>query len=206
MKKYLAVAALLLLSFSVGYAVKPRWQVPLGPGRTDTVAAEQLLHRIENLTLERDGLRARLESVQSRPPAVVVRTDTVVTPPDTVFLPVLRTTAAGRLTIPVLIADSLPGTYRPEVWRGFDTSDCDDGWSVQDGVLVCDRARLGHIGLGVASSFSTDFDTQRPAAFPLIAEVGLYWTPSYRSTWEVSTSVGTDQRVRLTIRKLWRLF
>jgi len=196
-KQFLVVAALLVLSFSVGYAVKPMPDPGLEPGRTDTVPTARFQRMVANLERERDGLRARLEAVESRPPRIVIRTDTVPGPPDTIFLPLLSASSRGRLTIPTLIADSAKG-FRGEIWRGFDTSDCDDGWSVQDGVLVCDRPRLGHLAFGIQVGFGTDRNA--------VAEAGAWWQPTYRSTWDVGASLGTDGRARLTVRKAWRLW
>jgi hypothetical protein len=155
--------------------------------------------------MERDGLRARLEAVESRGPRIVIRTDTVVQPPDTVFLPILHASSRGRLTIPALVADTVDG-YRPEIWQGFDTSDCDEGWTVQGGVLVCDRARFGHLSWGIEASFANPLLNQGLTGEPLIAGLGVYWQPSYRSTWDVGATIGTDGRARLTIRKAWRWF
>jgi len=204
-KQFLVVAALLVLSFSVGYAVKPDGRVGPGPDRTDTVSAARYQRMVLNLQRERDGLRARLEAVESRGPRIITRTDTVVQPPDTVFLPIISASARGKLTLPALIADTLDG-YRPEIWQGFDVSDCDDGWSVQNGVLVCDRPRLGHLSWGLQVGFGMDFLSRTAVADPVIAELGLWWQPTYRSTWDVGTSLGTDGRARLTVRKAWRLW
>lgn len=199
MKKYLPTAALVLLALFAGYAAKPSGPKPR-LARTDTVPPAQLLEDIESLRQDNLGLKERIAGWEATPPRIVVKTDTLVTAPDTVFYPYFRASHRGLLTIPVLVSDSLPH-YRPEIWRGFDISDCDDGWTVQDGQLLCNRPRLGHLWVGLDSNLNYQSDMVQ-----LVATAGLYWRPTYRSGWDVYAAVGTDGRAYLGFRKRWELW
>jgi len=198
-KRHLATAVLVLVALCAGYAARPTRPIEQ-PARTDTVPPARLLEQVEALKLDNLGLTQRLQGWEVRPPRVVVRADTVVLPPDTVFLPLLRASARGLLTIPVLVSDSVP-YYRPEVWRGFDVSDCDNGWVIQGGDLLCNRPRLGHLSFGFDSNLTYQSD-----GVQLVGAAGLYWRPTYRSGWNAYLTVSTDTRGSFGLRKAWEFF
>lgn len=164
--KYFGWAVALAFVFFVGRAVGESGD-PVVVTEVDTVTVERYGALVEELRLERDGLRARLEGIEARPPRVITRVDTLVPAPDTVVR-FLSVDPRGRLSVEFLTArDSL---YAPELQRGIDVSDCDEGYTVQDGTVLCDRARFGHLYLGPRVSLD-------PALF-------ARWVPSYRSPWE----------------------
>lgn len=206
----LGTAALVSLLWLVAWAIKDaRGGSPRVVTRTDTVevAPAQLLDSLAALERRADGLMARIRGLERRDPSLVIRADTVVLPPDTVLLPVLRVTAAGRLSVPVLLrADSI--NYRPEIRAGYETADCDDGWSWTPDGLVCDRARLGHLWLGGGVTMTRAMTSlwHGGAIGEPYGEAGMWWRPSYRSGWAIRLTIGTDRRLRLGVRAGWRLW
>lgn len=165
------VAVGLLLALGRSSAPSPQVVAP----KTDTVPPAAMVASLEALRITNGGLMDRIRAHEARGPEIIVRTDTVVTPPDTVFR-ILNIDAAGRMAYGVLVRrDSL---WAPEIHAGIDVSDCDHGLSVEGGLVVCDRARLGHAEL----RFTLGTETA----------IGLGWTPSFRSTWDVF--VGYDGR------------
>ena len=162
------VAALVLLFFGKAWGERREPEVVT---RVDSVTPARYAETLAGMRLENDGLRARLRGIESRPPRVIVRTDTVVAPPDTVYR-FVNVDSRGSLSVEVLHrADSV---YVPELHTGSDISDCDDGWQIRDGEVLCDKARLGHLYVGPWLS-----------THPALA---VWWTPSYRSPWEASIS------------------
>lgn len=135
----------------------------------DTVTTERYAGLVDELRLENNGLRARIEGIETRPPEVITRTDTL-------YLPAVAHGTVriedGSLAVEVMVleADSLRPAYRPELHQGIDVSDCDEGYSIQDGEVICDRAQLGHLYVGPWLSL-------KPA-------LAVWWEPSYRSPWE----------------------
>lgn len=138
------------------------------------VTPPEYAETVEALRLDREGLLARIRGLEARRPDTVLVVDTVYLP--AIAHGTARIDRSGRLTVEVLrlqpAADSVDAAYRPELHQGIDVADCDDGFTLQDGEVVCDRARLGHLyalgGVGVRASFA-----------------GLAWEPSYRSLWEI---------------------
>ena len=198
------IGVALVLSASAGWALRPDVVETI----TDTVIVElpptELLDRIDELQIENEGIRARLEGRELRAPSVIYKTDTVVGSPDTVFA-ALRIDAGGVATIAPLIlgSDSIPG-YRPEIWTGIDLSDCDDGLSVTGGTIVCDKARLGHLE---AFLRLTGGHPLLPGTSDIFqASTGLLWTPSFRSTWAVEVAIDITGRVYLGLQKSVRIF
>lgn len=153
--------------------------------RVDSVVPAEYERRVEALTLERDGIRARLEAIEARPPRIITRTDTLTIPPDTVIR-FVAVDSRGSLSLDLLTArDSL---YAPELHEGIDISDCDEGYTIEAGEVTCDRAALGHLYVGPIAS-------RRPS-------LALWWQPSFRSPWEagVSYSGAWDVWVRRGVR------
>lgn len=135
--------------------------------QVDTVESGEYRAIAESYRIESEGLRARLEAVENRPPERIIRTDTVIQPPDTV-LRFVTVNSRGRLAFELLLRrDSL---YAPEIHAGVDVSDCDEGYAVQDGQVVCDQARGGHLYAVVGAGVR-------------YANSGIEWEPSYRSLW-----------------------
>lgn len=144
--------------------------------RVDTILPAAYAATLRGLRMDNDGLRARLEGVEDREPEVIVRTVERVLPPDTVYR-FVNVDSRGRLGIELLtrpdVPDSLGNELRaPALYTGIDISDCDDGWQVRDGEVLCDSSQLGHLYVGPWLS-------RRPS-------VAVWWTPSYRSPWEAS--------------------
>ncbi|MEE8391873.1 MAG: hypothetical protein V3S14_13900, partial [Anaerolineae bacterium] len=101
----------------------------------------------------------------------------------------------GELSVefltPTPTADSVEVGYRAELSTGFDISGCDDGWAIQDGAVLCDRARLGHLFVFAQAGNRS--------------LLGTMWTPSYRSPWSV-TIAHTGSEWDIGIRRAWRLW
>lgn len=184
----------------MGYSCRePGETVVLNSVRVDTVAPAAMTALLENAVLENAGLRAKLRGYESRPPRQIVRTDTLISPPDTV-LQLVRVDGRSLITAPLIKADSL---YAPELHR-FDVGDCDDGWSWSAGVVVCDRARFGHLSAYVEAGAELDpFGTTHPTA---AVRLGLQWTPSYRSPWRASLVMAPTGRLTAAIGRSWQLF
>lgn len=199
------IAAILLLGLGAwaGSCMAPD-PPPAVVGQTDTVEipSTALLDLIDDLELERDGLRARLEGVEERPPRMVVRSDTVLAECPAAVITAGRTDRGGILQLGRL--DQVPGGWSPTLERGVDLSDCDEGWSIGPGGVSCDPARAGHLVLYGAAA----------AAYPLVpgsdagvvGEAGVSWEPSFRSTFRVDLYATTRGTAELRIRKGWRLF
>lgn len=200
-KAILAVA--LILAASAGWALRPDVVRTI----RDTVIVElpptELLDRVEALRIENEGIRARLEAREERPPSVILRSDTVISPPDTVFAG-LHVDAGGRATLAPLILETDSVAYRPEVWQGIDVSDCDEGFSIVGGEIICDRARLGHLYgfLGLSGGQPLLGDSRDV----FDATVGLLWRPSYRSGWAVEVAADVTGRVYVGVRREIRIF
>ena len=157
----------------------------------DTVALKVYAQRLERARIETEGLRARLEDVQSRPPRTITHTDTLVLPPDTVFR-FVTVDSRGSLSVDMLIQSGTNKVARaPELHAGMDVSDCDDGWAIQSGTVVCDRARLGHLYLGLNTGTEI--------------WAGAWWEPSYRSPWNVYVGHTGSEWVA-GLRRGWRIF
>lgn len=191
----LTVAVLVALAVFVGKAWGGAGRTVEVVTRVDTVAPADYQDQLRAFYLERDGLRARLEGIESRAPEMIVITDTVITPPDTV-LSFINVDSRGDLTLEVLtvtesgglVPDSTPFRYRPALYTGIDISDCDEGWQIRAGAVTCDRARLGHLWVGPELARSPG--------------VAAWWRPSYRSQWEagVSWSGSWDFSLRRGVR------
>ena len=195
------VGVAILLAASAGWALKPEVVNTIH----DTVIVElpptELLNRIDALQIESDGWRARFEGREERRPSVIYTTDTVVVAPDTVFA-AFRIDAGGLATLaPLIRADSL---YAPQIWEGIDLSDCDEGFSIIAGKIVCDKARLGHLEAFLALSGGYPILGGTQDAFD--ASAGFQWTPSYRSTWNVELAIDVTGRAYLGLRKGVRIF
>lgn len=147
-------------------------QPPVVVSEIVNVTPPVMLERIAAIHIENNGLRARVRLLESRKPQRITRTDTVVTPPDTVYSG-LRVNSGGRLAIATLLAVDSTEKRRPELMEGIDVSDCDDGWSVQSGNVICDRT-WGHVYL--MAHLSTD------------PGVGAYVERTFRSPWRLSVA------------------
>jgi hypothetical protein len=195
------VGVAIVLSASAGWALKP------GVVKTirDTVIVElpptELLDEIEDLAIENRGIRARLEARELRAPSVIYTTDTVVPPPDTVIVS-FRVDAGGVATLaPLIRRDSL---YAPEIWSGINLSDCDEGFSIVNGNVVCDRARLGHVEAFLRLTGGAGLSGDSGDVFG--ASGGLQWTPSYRSGWAVQLGIDVTGRVYFGLQRGIRIF
>lgn len=199
------VAAILLLGLGAwaGSCMAPD-PPPAVVGRTDTVEVPSpaLLAMIDDLELERDGLRARLEGVEERPPPVVVRSDTVLAECPAAVITAGRTDRGGILQLGRL--DQVPGGWSPTLERGIDLSDCDEGWSIGPGGVICDRARLGHLELYGAAAVAYPLAPGSDAG--VVGEAGLSWSPAFRSTLRLDFYATTRGTAGLRIRKGWRLW
>lgn len=174
---WLAIAAMLLFAGdAIGKKVRG---IPEAITNTviQTVAPAEYTAILEDYALPEGGLRGFIEGIEERNPAVIIRTDTLVPPPDTVIR-FLSVGDDGNLTVEILTdtiiqVDTLAQTdtlYVPQVRTGINVADCDEGFTVQAGQVLCNRARLGHLYLGPSASL------KNAGAF-------LLWEPSYRSLW-----------------------
>lgn len=201
-KVVLAVA--LVLAVAAGWALKP------GVVRTINMVETIDLPPTDFASLWLEGqreigtLRGRIEGLQSRPPSVIQRTDTLFAPPE-VCVAGIDVDAGGVATLPLLYLDSDSLAYRPERHVGIDISNCDDGFSVTDGEVICDPARLGHLYLGVRLDAVYPIGLERESS-PFSAGAGAYWRPSYRSKWEIGAWLETDQRLRIGLRRGIQIF
>ena len=201
--KWFALACVCALVGFFAYGVGRGHSPSGGEGRPVTVPVEQAAYeaRVEALTIDRDGWRARFEGVTTLMPDTVYVVDTLVQAPDTI-LRFVSVDSRGRLGIELLTRPALPTDvgntvpdyerWQPELHAGIDISACDEGWSVEGGVVACDRPRFGHASLAAVASRS-----------PSIA---LLWTPSWRSPWEAGISFDGqrwDFRVRRAAIRLW---
>lgn len=182
---WFSLVVLCALAGFAGYGWGREW--PSGGGGSPVeipvdVAAYEA--RLEALTIDRDGWRARFEGVVSVMPDTVYRVDTLVLPPDTV-LRFVSVDSRGRLSVELLTTPSnfaqdsasapdLPGGMQPELRTGYDVSECDEGFSLEGGTVACDRSRLGHLYVGVEAS-------RHPS-------LTAWWVPSYRSPWSAGIS------------------
>lgn len=141
---------------------------------TETVIQEVTPQEYQDLlaehSLEPGGLRGFIEGIQERPPRVITIVDTLIPPPDTVFR-FATVDSRGFLSLEMLsLRDSL---YVPQLRTEVNVSDCDEGYSINNGRVVCDIARFGHLyavpGAGLRGAFA-----------------GLEWERSYRSSWQFS--------------------
>ena len=191
------VGVAILLAASAGWALKPSAVVVQDTVRVELPPTE-LLDRIDALQIESGGWRARFEGREERPPSVIY---TVRPPPDTVFAAV-RVGAGGWATLaPFIRADSL---YTPEIWEGIDLSDCDEGFSISGGDIVCDKARLGHVQAFLR--LTGGYTLPGAPTSPVGAATGLEWAPSYRSTWGVEVAIDVTGRVYVGLQKGLRIF
>lgn len=162
------------------------------------IPSEELERKIQDLTIERDGLRARLEAVEAREPRIVYRDTTVyVEIPVPVCSEVVAVDDRGQLSAGVF--SRVDGGWQRSMPTGIDVSDCDEGFSFGPEGVTCDRARFGHLDLALGARLV--LPEQVPAG-----EIGLAWRPSYRSTWAVDALVTTRETFELRVRKGLRLW
>ena len=200
MKASVTNVVAVVLALWVGRCFAPAI-TPVVITRVDTVPYAAFRDTVANLRLESEGLRAKLAGRSSVRAVTIVRTDTLVLPPDTV-LQLVSMSDDGTLSVaPLVRVDTL---WAPELHR-FDIADCDDGFSWAAGELVCDRARLGHLGLyaTVGASYAP-FVAIPNAALNMGA--GIEWTPSYRSPWRASLEMAPTGRVALAIARKWQIW
>lgn len=193
MRLWHVIVAVFLLA--TGWQVGARAGEPVTLVVQDTVALEELERRLEAQRIRGDGLMAALENRQARGPDTVWVTDTLVSPPDTVF-EFIRLNERGNLTASRYTRDG--ELYAPQVTT-YNVSDCDEGFQLEGGTVICDKARFGHLYLLTALSSS-------------YAGAGLRWTPGYKSRWalEAMYRQGRDElelgawHIQATIA--WELF
>lgn len=184
------VTALILLSVGVAWGQSRGGSIQVVTVR-DTLTAQAYSVRLTEMRVQRDGLRARLAGIGELQPTTIYVTDTLVSPPDTIIRFLRVDNRTQTLSIEFLMPDSVTVGLRPELHTGFDISGCDDGWAIQDGTVLCDRARLGHLSL-IADIGTT-------------STLGTIWTPSYRSPWSV-TIAHTGSKLNIGVRRAWRLW
>ncbi len=174
-----AVAALF-----VGVALAPEPEVVT---EVREVTPQALQDTLDGLRIKNEGLVAKLKGIESRPPRVILRTDTVVSLPDTVYSFV--DVRGGNLTFDLF---SRPDSTR-ELHQGVNIRDCDDGYQINAGVVLCNKARLGHLWL--AGEF----------AYPL-PSIGVVWRKSFSSGFEVYVGLSSAGTPVLRVRSGIRLF
>lgn len=177
-----------ILAFAAG-----RDSAPTPPVITvvDTVVPEAFVEALEASQTEVGTLRARLEGVSVLQPSTIIRTDTVFTPPDTVVQSFRLSN--GTLTIaPLIRRDSV---WVPEI-STYTVDNCDESVSFQNGQVVCDPARLGHIWAGLGVMAGTD------GVFPTLATM---WKPSYQSPWLASVMT-TGVRHSIWVQRSIQIF
>lgn len=152
------------------------------------VTPAEILQERDELRQSASGLRARIRGLENRVPAVVERADSVVSPPDAGF-EIASVSAAGSLTLSTFDLRNATAEIQRDIFVG----DCDDGFVIQPGSVICNRARLGHLYL--YGSASSEYGS-----------AGAYWTPSYRSTLRISAGYTTDQRIEVRLTKGLKLF
>lgn len=149
---------------------------------------------------EASGLRERLaDALRGRSRVHVdtlIQYDTIIQP-DTVLLYV-TIDGDGRASVDAGVkADS---GYVPET-RRLNVAGCDDGIAIGPSGVVCDKARLGHLEVFASVGASRETLTWEP-----VASAGFAWSPSFRSTLELSAYVDTRRAVGVRLRKGVRLF
>jgi hypothetical protein len=163
-----------LLLVAVGYSFA-RAGEPTVVTVTDTVTVDEYKSIADDLLIERDGLLSRLRGITERAPEVVYVVDTLIAAPDTVIR-FVTVDGSGRLSYEMLSArDSL---YAPEIRSRINVSNCDDGYQVLNGSVLCNKALLGHLWVG--------------AGIWGEPQIMAWWRPSYRSSWELGVGYGTS--------------
>lgn len=193
MRFWYVTAALLLLA--IGWQVGARAVEPVTVIVQDTVALSELERRLDAQRIRGDGLVAAMENRQVLAPDTIWVTDTLVSPPDTVF-EFIRVNERGNLTASRFTIEG--ELYAPQITT-YNVSDCDEGFQLEGGTVICDKARWGHLYL--LSSIS-----------PAYASAGLRWTPGYKSKWALEAMYrhGRDElelgswHIQATIA--WELF
>jgi hypothetical protein len=161
-----------------------------------TVAPQEYRDILEHYELREGGLRGFIEGIESRPPRIITKTDTLVLP--AVAQGRARVDRSGQLTLEVLRLAPDTAAYVPELHEDIDVSDCDEGFAINAGEVLCDRARLGHLYVVPASTLH-------------YASATLLWKRSYRSGWWFRAGPhfpydGTPWRVDIEVARALRIF
>lgn len=160
------------------------------------VTSAELEKRVQELMLERDGLRATLAGIEARPPRIVYRDTTVyVEVPAPSCAEVVAVDSRGQLSAGVY--SRVDGGWQRSMPTSIDVRDCDDGFTFGPNGVVCNRSRLGHLELGIGARAVV------PDIGP-VAEAGLRWRPSYRSTWSVRAVATTRETFEIGVWKGWQ--
>lgn len=187
-----AGAIVLLSALALGLGYKATHRMPPPVVRVDTASAaawrQVAEKRQAELTL-RDGvigrLKDELEGLEQRKPQRIVVYDTVIPPAETRRDTVLRYLVAtgGRVSVGALLPEDSAGGRRPVELQRIDVRDCDDGFAIAATGTICNRARWGHLELGVGVNASVRLAPvgELPQAAAL---AGARWRPSFRSTFE----------------------
>lgn len=187
-KAVVLAVAVGVIAFMFGRDTAPK---PTVVTQIDTVIPQAFQDALQDARLEVGSLRSRLEGIRPVTPVTILRTDTLVLPPDTV-VQFFRITG-GQITVaPLVRRDSL---WAPEI-STYRVGNCDESLSFQDGQLICDPARLGHLWLGLGVDAGTD------GVYPTLAAM---WKPSYRSPWFVSMQ-STGIRHSLWVQRSVQIF
>jgi hypothetical protein len=172
-----------LLLWLAGYHVASRGTISQPSTTVSTYDALQLANRLEQERARVTGLRARLEGLESRTPDTLYMVDTIVMPPDTVF----ETVTVRDGTLVSSWITRLEEGWSPRV-SVYTVRDCDEGFSLTGGTVVCDRARAGHLYA------TAELESGRAA-------LGLAWTRSNDSPWYFTFGYDGEWRVGVLYRK-----
>lgn len=174
----------------------------------DTAAASAYRARIQELEAdvgERDGvisqLSAALKAQEQRRPHSIVVYDTVIDVRRDTLILGAQQDSRGRLTIDIATPDT--AGHVPETRAGIELSDCDDGWTIRGGAVLCDRPRLGH--LSIIARGGVAYETASGVLSPSL-QAGIRWQPTFRSSWSAEATVDQAGIVRIGAEKQLRLW
>lgn len=172
-------------------------------------ARDSLEHELAAVRGQLRGVSGKLATAKAMLRGLEERVATTVTHYDGVYVPGPRDTLMlpgtvirdGMLSIMGAIPDT--AGWLLTKFGGIDVRDCDDALTFVGASVICDRARLGHLEVYGAVGGSTLLPAI--AVLPR-AELGLEWSPSFRSTWAVRAYVDTDRRATAMVKRGFRIF
>lgn len=148
-------------------------------------------------------LRAHIAGLENREPATVTVYDTVIDlRRDTVAI---RTTINGDGKLEIMGAIPDTAGWLATRFADIDVRDCDGGIDIIGTTTICDRPRLGHMEVYGAAGAGYPLARSVGNTVP-VAEVGLQWTPNFRSTWAVRAFVDLDARATLMVQRGLRIW
>jgi hypothetical protein len=171
------------------------------PDTANAAAYQARAQELEAAAQENSRLKAALKALEQRRPERVVVYDTIIDiRRDTVILGAQQD-SHGRLTVDLATPDS--AGHRPETRTGIQLGDCDDGWTIRAGSVLCDRARFGH--LSILARGGTAYDTGAGVLSPSL-QAGIRWSQTFRGTWSAEATVDQTGIVRVGVEKQFRLW